>query len=274
MSKQIWKKAAQCTSYLGPQINPTKKLLTMDLFDYSMAKKGKSVEKPVLLAIFHGVYSAIPDKKRAIQNLVCLFIVGTMLFSMNSNSWYIVSNHEERGDEEQGFELRIGLSEIEQFDYETEEDGTTDISTVIVSISECVDERPDDGPCSDFEPQGIIMLVILWVSLISLLLVLVASTYSGLKPVSGDFWDKKIIDYRKWIFRGSSLLLLAGSITYAIISKIRLDTDDIPDDLDFGFGITWWLMLIVSIAYCAFVYFEQIKSLIKKTRNNQSEQSN
>ena len=63
MSKQIWEKAAQCTSYLGPQINPTKKLLTMDLFDYSMAKKGKSVEKPVLLAIFHGVYSAIPDKK-------------------------------------------------------------------------------------------------------------------------------------------------------------------------------------------------------------------
>ena len=190
---------------------------------------------------------------------------------MNSNSWYIVSNHEERGDEEQGFELRIGLSEIESLEYEIEEDGSMDMGSSSVSISECVDERPDDGPCSDFEPQGIIMLVILWVSLISLLLVLVASTYSGLKPVSGDFWDKKIIDYRKWIFRGSSLLLLAGSITYAIMSKIRLDTDDIPDDFDFGFGITWWLMLVVSIAYCAFVYFEQIKSLIKKTRNNQSE---
>ena len=274
MSKQIWKKAAQCTSYLGPQINPTKKLLTMDLFDYTMTKNGKSVEKPVLLAIFHGVYSAIPNKKRAIQNLVCLFVVGAILFSMSSNNWYVVSEHEERGDEEKGFELRIGLNEIEQFDYEMEEDGTTDISSFTISISECVDESNDEGPCSDFEPQGIIMLVILWVSLISLLLVLVVSTYSGLKPVSGDFWDKKIIDYRKWIFRGSSLLLLAGSITYAIISKIRLDTDDIPDDLDFGFGITWWLMLIVSIAYCAFVYFEQIKSLIKKTRNNQSEQSN
>ena len=57
----------------------------MDLFDYSMAKKDKSAEKPVLLAIFHGVYSAIPDKKRAIQNLVCLFVVGAVLFSMNSN---------------------------------------------------------------------------------------------------------------------------------------------------------------------------------------------
>lgn len=246
----------------------------MDLFEYSMAKKGKSVEMPVLLAIFHGIYSAIPDKKRAIQNLVCFFVVGVILFSMSSNNWYVVSEHEERGDEEKGFELRIGLNEIEQFDYETEEDGTTDISSFTVSISECVEESDDEGPCSDFEPQGIIMLVILWVSLISLLLVLVASTYSGLKPVSGNFWEKKITDYRKWIFRGSSLLLLAGSITYAIMSKIRLDTDDIPDDLDFGFGITWWLMLVVSIAYCAFVYFEQIKPLIKKTRKNQSGQSN
>ncbi len=243
----------------------------MDLFVHSMAKKAKSVEKPVLLAIFHGVYSAIPDKKRAIQNLVCLFVVGAILFSMSSNSWYVISEYEEKGDEERGFELRIGLNEIESLEYEIEDDGRIDMSSSLVSISECVDERPDEGPCSDFEPQGIIMLVILWVSLISLLLVLVASTYSGLKPVSGDFWDKKILDYRKWILRGSSLLLLAGSITYAVMSKIRLDTDDIPDDLDLGFGITWWLMLAVSIAYFAFVYFEQIKSLIKKTRNNQSE---
>ena len=236
-----------------------------------MAKKGKSTEKPVLLAIFHGVYSTIPDKKRAIQNLVCLFVVGAILLSINSNSWYLISEHEEKGDEERGFELRIGLNEIEQFDYETEGDGSTDSSSYTISISECAEESDGEGPCSDFEPQGIIMLVALWISMISLLLVLVASTYSGLKPVSGDFWDKKILDYRKWILRGSSLLLLAGSITYGIMVKIRLDTDDIPDDLDFGFGITWWLMLVVSIAYCAFVYFEQIKSLIKKTRNNQGE---
>lgn len=240
----------------------------MELFNNSMAKPSQSGEKPVLLAISHGVYSAIPDKKRAIQNMFCLILVVAIALSMNSNSWYVVSEYEERGEEERSSEIRIGLSEIEQFEYEKEENGIIDIKQSKITISECVDDMDDEGPCSDFEPQGIIMLVILWVSLISLLLVLVTSTYSGLKPVGGEFWEEQILDYRKWIFRVSSLLLLVGSITYAVMVKIRLDTDEISDDLDFGFGITWWLMLTVSIAYCVFVYFDQIKSLVYIIRDN------
>ena len=151
-----------------------------------MAKSSKSVGKPVLLAIFHGVYSAIPDKKRAMQNMFCLVLVVAIVLSMSSNYWYVVSEYEERGDEERNFEFRIGLSEIEQFEYEKEENGIVDIKQSKITISECVDDMDDEGPCSDFEPQGIIMLVILWVSLIALLLVLFTSTYSGLKPVGGE----------------------------------------------------------------------------------------
>ena len=65
-----------------------------------MAKASQSAEKPVLLAISHGVYSAIPDKKRAIQNMFCLILVVAIALSMNSNSWYVVSEYEERGEEE------------------------------------------------------------------------------------------------------------------------------------------------------------------------------
>ena len=132
-----------------------------------MAKPSQSAEKPVLLAISHGVYSAIPDKKRAIQNMFCLILVVAIALSMNSNSWYVVSEYEERGEEERSSEIRIGLSEIEQFEYEKEENGIIDIKQSKITISECVDDMDDEGPCSDFEPQGIIMLVILWVSLIA-----------------------------------------------------------------------------------------------------------
>ena len=71
-----------------------------------------------------------------------------------------------------------------------------DIKQSKITISECVDEEDDEGPCSDFEPQGIIMLVILWVSLIALLLVLVTSTYSGLRSIalSRSF----ILDNENW----------------------------------------------------------------------------
>ena len=231
---------------------------------------------PFLSSIKQNGFSSVQfDLKIVIHYGITMFMLILFFIGLNSNSWYLMENTERDGDPEQGMyvdetiTLQFGLGDIEllyeangiafgYIDYEETE-------SIDYDGTEC--RTIDEFSCDSFSTAGTIVQICLWISILCILLIFGLEIAKGFgKEMTAQLrvHEQTVVNIC-WAL--CATLPLFGALWYRIIvaqSEMNLEGWD-----DYGFGGMWITMIISSVSFIAFIYYQQFSSLISKLMRTQ-----
>ncbi|MED5308610.1 MAG: hypothetical protein VYA95_04605 [Candidatus Thermoplasmatota archaeon] len=243
------------------------------------------LEKPFLAAILDVFRAKNVDIWKALQYSFSMIMVFAILISLTSTSWFVISNHQDDdwlfGSSNTG--LKYGITGFELYT-ESKEEISVEV-TYVIPFSECdgwgsndfFDGTSDveDLQCDTMSIGGKIIIFSFLISLVSILGLLFASSYLGLKSPKGDFWTEKYPKYSDIATKVSAILPLIAVLIYAMFAfgfdeELVLSSTAL-DDSSVGLGMTWWLMFLLSSSYAGFVFRDKIKQLSVKLRSKKND---
>ncbi len=233
--------------------------------------------KPFLAAILDLFRAQNVDIWKALQYSFSMIMVFAILISLTSTSWFVITNHQEDmgfGSSTTGF--KYGITGFELYS-ESKEEISVEV-TYVIPFSECdgwgsndfFDGISDveDLQCGTMSIAGKIIIFSFLISLVSILGLLFASSYLGLKSPKGGFWTEKYPKYSDIATKVSALLPLIAVLIYVMFAfgydeELVLSPTAL-DDSSVGLGMTWWLMFLLSSTYAGLVFRDKIKLLFAK----------
>ena len=234
------------------------------------------LEKPFLAAILDVFRAQNVDIWKALQYSFSMIMVFAILISLTSTSWFVITNHQEDmgfGSSTSGY--KYGITGFE-FYSESNEEISIDFTSVI-PFSECDgwgsndffgEDDVEDLQCDTMSIGGKIIIFSFLISLVSILGLLFASSYLGLKSPKGDFWTEKYPKYSEIATKVSALLPLIAVLIYVMFAfgfdEELVLSPTVLDDSSVGLGMTWWLMFLLSSTYAGLVFRDRIKLLFAK----------
>ena len=243
-----------------------------------MTKAVADLEKPFLSAILDVFRARNIDIWKALQYSFSMIMVFAIVISLTSTSWFVISNHQDDdwlfGSSNTGF--KYGITGFELYT-ESKEEISVEV-TYVIPFSECdgwgsndfFDGTSDveDLQCDTMSIGGKIIIFSFLISLVSILGLLFASSYLGLKSPKGDFWKEKYPKYSDITTKVSALLPLIAVLIYVMFAfgydeELVLSPTAL-DDSSVGLGMTWWLMFLLSSTYAGLVFRDKIKQLFAK----------
>ena len=243
------------------------------------------LEKPFLAAILDVFRVKNIDIWKALQYSFSMIMVFAILISLTSTSWFVISNHQDDdwlfGSSNTGF--KYGITGFELYT-ESKEEISVEV-TYVIPFSECdgwgsndfFDGTSDveDLQCDTMSIGGKIIIFSFLISLVSILGLLFASSYLGLKSPKGDFWTEKYPKYSDIATKVSAILPLIAVLIYAMFAfgfdeELVLSSTAL-DDSSVGLGMTWWLMFLLSSTYAGLVFRDKIKQLSVKLRSKKND---
>ncbi|DAC59855.1 MAG TPA: hypothetical protein D7I03_03275 [Candidatus Poseidoniales archaeon] len=243
------------------------------------------LEKPFLAAILDVFRVKNIDIWKALQYSFSMIMVFAILISLTSTSWFVISNHQDDdwlfGSSNTGF--KYGITGFELYT-ESKEEISVEV-TYVIPFSECdgwgsndfFDGTSDveDLQCDTMSIGGKIIIFSFLISLVSILGLLFASSYLGLKSPKGDFWTEKYPKYSDIATKVSAILPLIAVLIYAMFAfgfdeELVLSSTAL-DDSSVGLGMTWWLMFLLSSTYAGLVFRDKIKQLSAKLRSKKND---
>ena len=250
-----------------------------------MTKAEADLEKPFLSAILDVFRARNIDIWKALQYSFSMIMVFAIVISLTSTSWFVISNHQDDdwlfGSSNTGF--NYGITGFELYT-ESKEEISVEV-TYVIPFSECdgwgsndfFDGTSDveDLQCDTMSIGGKIIIFSFLISLVSILGLLFASSYLGLKSPKEDFWTEKYPKYSDIATKVSALLPLIAVLVYAMFAfgfdeELVLSPTAL-DDSSVGLGMTWWLMFLLSSSYAGFVFRDKIKQLSVKLRSKKND---
>ncbi len=244
-----------------------------------------NLEKPFLAAILDVFRVKNIDIWKALQYSFSMIMVFAILISLTSTSWFVISNHQDDdwlfGSSNTGF--KYGITGFELYT-ESKEEISVEV-TYVIPFSECdgwgsndfFDGTSDveDLQCDTMSIGGKIIIFSFLISLVSILGLLFASSYLGLKSPKGDFWTEKYPKYSDIATKVSAILPLIAVLIYAMFAfgfdeELVLSSTAL-DDSSVGLGMTWWLMFLLSLTYAGLVFRDKIKQLSAKLRSKKND---
>ncbi len=242
-----------------------------------MTKAEADLEKPFLAAILDVFRAQNVDIWKALQYSFSIIMVFAILISLTSTSWFVISLHEEEmGGGSSTIGYKYGITGLEYY-VEVNEEIAIEYKYVI-PYSECDGWGSndffdgtggvEDNTCATMSIAGKIIIFSFLISLVSILGLLFASSYLGLKPAKGDFWTEKYPKYSGIATKVSALLPLIAVLIYTMFTfgfdEELLLSSSALDDSSVGLGMTWWLMFLLSSTYAGLVFRDKIKQLFDK----------
>ena len=250
-----------------------------------MTKAEADLEKPFLSAILDVFRARNIDIWKALQYSFSMIMVFAIVISLTSTSWFVISNHQDDdwlfGSSNTGF--KYGITGFELYT-ESKEEISVEV-TYVIPFSECdgwgsndfFDGTSDveDLQCDTMSIGGKIIIFSFLISLVSILGLLFASSYLGLKSPKEDFWTEKYPKYSNTATKVSALLPLIAVLVYAMFAfgfdeELVLSPTAL-DDSSVGLGTTWWLMFLLSSTYAGLVFRDKIKQLSAKLRSKKND---
>lgn len=250
-----------------------------------MTKSEADLEKPFLSAILDVFRARNIDIWKALQYSFSMIMVFAIVISLTSTSWFVISNHQDDdwlfGSSNTGF--KYGITGFELYT-ESKEEISVEV-TYVIPFSECdgwgsndfFDGTSDveDLQCDTMSIGGKIIIFSFLISLVSILGLLFASSYLGLKSPKEDFWTEKYPKYSNIATKVSALLPLIAVLVYAMFAfgfdeELVLSSTAL-DDSSVGLGTTWWLMFLLSSTYAGLVFRDKIKQLSAKLRSKKND---
>ena len=250
-----------------------------------MTKAVADLEKPFLSAILDVFRARNIDIWKALQYSFSMIMVFAIVISLTSTSWFVISNHQDDdwlfGSSNTGF--KYGITGFELYT-ESKEEISVEV-TYVIPFSECdgwgsndfFDGTSDveDLQCDTMSIGGKIIIFSFLISLVSILGLLFASSYLGLKSPKEDFWTEKYPKYSNIATKVSALLPLIAVLVYAMFAfgfdeELVLSPTAL-DDSSVGLGTTWWLMFLLSSTYAGLVFRDKIKQLSAKLRSKKND---
>ena len=241
------------------------------------------LEKPFLAAILDVFRAQNVDIWKALQYSFSMIMVFAILISLTSTSWFVISNHQDDmgfGSSTAGY--KYGIT---GFEFYTESNDEISIDfTYGIPFSECDgwgsndffgEDDVEDLQCDTMSIGGKIIIFSFLISLVSILGLLFASSYLGLKSPKGDFWTEKYPKYSDIATKVSAILPLIAVLIYAMFAfgfdeELVLSSTAL-DDSSVGLGMTWWLMFLLSSSYAGLVFRDKIKQLSVKLRSKKND---
>ena len=241
------------------------------------------LEKPFLAAILDVFRAKNVDIWKALQYSFSMIMVFAILISLTSTSWFVISNHQDDmgfGSSTAGY--KYGIT---GFEFYTESNDEISIDfTYGIPFSECDgwgsndffgEDDVEDLQCDTMSIGGKIIIFSFLISLVSILGLLFASSYLGLKSPKGDFWTEKYPKYSDIATKVSAILPLIAVLIYAMFAfgfdeELVLSSTAL-DDSSVGLGMTWWLMFLLSSTYAGLVFRDKIKQLSAKLRSKKND---
>ena len=250
-----------------------------------MTKAEADLEKPFLSAILDVFRARNIDIWKALQYSFSMIMVFAIVISLTSTSWFVISNHQDDdwlfGSSNTGF--KYGITGFELYT-ESKEEISVEV-TYVIPFSECdgwgsndfFDGTSDveDLQCDTMSIAGKVIIFSFLISLVSILSLLFASSYLGLKSPKEDFWTEKYPKYSDIATKVSALLPLIAVLIYAMFAfgfdeELVLSPTAL-DDSSVGLGTTWWLMFLLSSTYAGLVFRDKIKQLSAKLRSKKND---
>ena len=250
-----------------------------------MTKAEADLEKPFLSAILDVFRARNIDIWKALQYSFSMIMVFAIVISLTSTSWFVISNHQDDdwlfGSSNTGF--KYGITGFELYT-ESKEEISVEV-TYVIPFSECDDwgsndffdgtSDVEDLQCDTMSIGGKIIIFSFLISLVSILGLLFASSYLGLKSPKEDFWTEKYPKYSNTATKVSALLPLIAVLVYAMFAfgfdeELVLSSTAL-DDSSVGLGTTWWLMFLLSSTYAGLVFRDKIKQLSAKLRSKKND---
>ena len=250
-----------------------------------MTKAEADLEKPFLSAILDVFRARNIDIWKALQYSFSMIMVFAIVISLTSTSWFVISNHQDDdwlfGSSNTGF--KYGITGFELYT-ESKEEISVEV-TYVIPFSECdgwgsndfFDGTSDveDLQCDTMSIAGKVIIFSFLISLVSILSLLFASSYLGLKSPKEDFWTEKYPKYSDIATKVSALLPLIAVLIYAMFAfgfdeELVLSPTAL-DDSSIGLGTTWWLMFLLSSTYAGLVFRDKIKQLSAKLRSKKND---
>ena len=250
-----------------------------------MTKSEADLEKPFLSAILDVFRARNIDIWKALQYSFSMIMVFAIVISLTSTSWFVISNHQDDdwlfGSSNTGF--KYGITGFELYT-ESKEEISVEV-TYVIPFSECdgwgsndfFDGTSDveDLQCDTMSIGCKIIIFSFLISLVSILGLLFASSYLGLKSPKEDFWTEKYPKYSDITTKVSALLPLIAVLIYAMFAfgfdeELVLSPTAL-DDSSVGLGTTWWLMFLLSSTYAGLVFRDKIKQLSAKLRSKKND---
>ena len=250
-----------------------------------MTKAEADLEKPFLSAILDVFRARNIDIWKALQYSFSMIMVFAIVISLTSTSWFVISNHQDDdwlfGSSNTGF--KYGITGFELYT-ESKEEISVEV-TYVIPFSECdgwgsndfFDGTSDveDLQCDTMSIGGKIIIFSFLISLVSILGLLFASSYIGLKSPKEDFWTEKYPKYSDIATKVSAILPLIAVLIYAMFAfgfdeELVLSPTAL-DDSSVGLGTTWWLMFLLSSSYAGLVFRDKINQLSAKLRSKKND---
>jgi len=236
------------------------------------------LEKPFLPALIDVFRARDIDIWKALQYSFSMIMMFAIVISLTSTSWFVINNHQDGdwllGSSNTGF--KYGITGFEQY-IESNEEISVEVKYAI-PFSECdgwgsndfIDGTSDveDLQCDTMSIGGKIIIFSFLISLVSILGLLFASSYLGLKSPKEDFWTEKYPKYSDIATKVSALLPLIAVLIYALFAfgfdeELVLSPTAL-DDSSVGLGMAWWMMFLLSSTYAGLVFRDKIKLLFAK----------
>jgi hypothetical protein len=242
------------------------------------------LEKPFLAAILDVFRAQNVDIWKALQYSFSMIMVFAILISLTSTSWFVINNtSDEMGfGSSSSFGYNYGVTGFEL--YSGSHDEITVEFRYVIPYSECDgwgsndffgEDDVEDLQCDTMSIGGKIIIFSFLISLVSILGLLFASSYLGLKSPKGDFWTEKYPKYSDIATKVSAILPLIAVLIYAMFAfgfdeELVLSSTAL-DDSSVGLGMTWWLMFLLSSTYAGLVFRDKIKQLSAKLRSKKND---
>ena len=218
----------------------------------------------------NGLSSVQIDSKLVLRYGITMFMLIIFMIGLNSNSWYSMENTERDGSPVEGMYMdetvtvKFGLGDIEIL-YEASGFAFGPIDeemseTIEYGGAEC--DNIEQFSCDAFSSAGALVQVFLWISILCILLIFGLEIARGFgKKIPEDFQiSEQSILRICWAL--STLLPVLATLGYGVI--VGMSEMDMEDWDDNGFGGMWFTMLLFSVSYIIYIYYDKLSPMISK----------
>ena len=218
----------------------------------------------------NGLSSVQIDSKLVLRYGITLFMLIIFIIGLNSNSWYFLKATERDGSPAEGMyidetvTINFGLGDIEVL-YEAS--GMV-FGPVNEEMSESIEydgaecDSTEEFSCGAFSSAGALVQVFLWISILCILLIFGLEIARGFgKEIPADFQiPEQTILRICWAL--STILPVLATLGYGVIVGMsEIETDDWDNN---GFGGIWFAMLLFSVSYIIYIYYDKLSPMISK----------
>jgi hypothetical protein len=235
--------------------------------------------------IKNGIGSVEIDKSLTIRYGSSLFMLIFIIIGLNSTSWYGLEYADTNtaitpfGEFEYSYEQEIDFG---LFDYEktrSNSDSSDDVQIETSTSSHAYDGMACETSfeafdCEAFSTAGTINSLMLWLSLLSIMVILGIGIAEGFGKIESGFIVEKreIID--KIIWGLATVPIFIGTLIYGLMASSAQTVASLDKDATSGLGMMWWTMFLLSTAYVCYIYRDKIQNLKEKFMSDKPEASN